>query len=457
MKALADMRAKIGILMLAGLLTVADPILPGVVSSGYVRAAEQSRHKSFEPFVWPSEAPPDCPFEQSKDLVAILFAGVHSDYKFADTWYPSWASDGNLYSPWTDGSVPRLDGSREKSSSNGCRKDGTRRQATAGQAVMIGNDPVNLKIYSLGLTKGDPYPYCGRYPCGSLVYNGVWYYGTYCLAPYGKTKYGDTDYNWPWLGPLVGFRTSTDFGRTWTDTPHTPEKSLFGETGMWGHPVKIGSPHFVDFGRNMEHSPDGKAYLVGHGAVEPDPKPRFANLSWITGDQIYLTRVVPSIENINDKSKYEFFAGYDDKNQPSWSHNFKDIKPLLQWNNNMGCVTATYNAPLKKYLMCVTDGWPTCFKMNSYILESSKITGPWKLVTYMKDFGEQGYFLNFPSKFIGEDGHTLWLCYSANFARNWRDVKIKANPPGSRYGLVLQKVKLLDSAMYEKYKVKARN
>jgi len=445
-QSLLNAMAKIGVSKLVVLLAV--------VSSGYVPAAEHPQ--CFEPFVWPSEPPTDCPFEQSKELVAILFTGVHSDYKVADTWYPSWASDGNLYSPWTDGSVPRLDGKREKSSSNGCTKNGTRRQATTGQAVMIGDDPINLKIYSLGLTKGDPYPYCGRYPCGSLVYNGVWYYGTYCLAPYGKAKYGDMDYNWPWLGPLVGFRTSTDFGRKWTDTPHTPEKPLFGETGMWGHPVKIGSPHFVDFGKNMEHSPDGKAYLVGHGAVEPDPKPRFANLSWISGDQIYLTRVVPSIENINDESKYEYFAGYDDKGRPLWSYDFGDIKPVLEWNDNMGCVTITYNAPLGKYLMCVTDGWPTVAKMNSYILESDKITGPWRLVTYMKDFGEQGYFLNFPSKFISKDGRTLWLCYSANFSSGWNNIRFKRNPPGSRYGLVLQQVRLLDALMYQQYQQKLK-
>ncbi|MHC4706904.1 MAG: hypothetical protein ACYS8I_07445, partial [Planctomycetota bacterium] len=388
MKTLAATRARKAVLMLAGLLAV--------VSSGYLQAAEHP--PSFEPFIWPSTPPDDCPFEQSSQLVAILFTGVHSNYKVADTWYPCWASDGNLYSPWTDGWAPRLDGGRELSSSNGYKGDRTRRQATTGQAVMIGNDPVNLKIYSLGLTKADPYPYGGRYPCGSLVYNGVWYYGTYCLAPYGTTKYGDTDYNWPWLGPLVGFRVSRDLGRKWKDTPHTPDKPLFGELGMWGYPVKIGSPHFVDFGKNMEHSPDGKAYLLGHGAVEPDPKPRFANLSWITGDQIYLIRVVPSPENINDKSKYEFFAGHNDKGKPLWSNDFNDIKPLLEWNNNMGCVTATYNAPLKKYLMCVTDGGMTAGKMHSYILESDKLTGPWKLVTYMKDFGEQGYFLNFPSK-----------------------------------------------------------
>ncbi|GHU63186.1 hypothetical protein FACS1894123_05460 [Bacteroidia bacterium] len=40
-----------------------------------------------------------------------------------------------------------------------------------------------------------------------------------------------------------------------------------------GYPVKIGSPHFVDFGKNMEYSPDGKAYMVAHGAEINDSKP----------------------------------------------------------------------------------------------------------------------------------------------------------------------------------------
>ncbi len=394
------------------------------------------------PQLWPSEPPKDIPFEQSKELIGILFTGVHSDYRAADTWYPSWAADDNLYSPWTDG---QTDGMR--SSSGGLN-------ATTGQAVMYGNDPLNLKIKALGLTKGNPRPYEGRYPCGSLVYDGVWYYGTYCLGPAGSVEYEGMRWNWPVLGPIPGFRISTDYGKTWTDSPHTPANPLFPEPAKFMGPLKIGSPKFADFGKNMEHSPDGKAYLVGYGAEENDPKPRYANLSWISGDQIYLTRVKPSIENINDESKYEYFAGHNEDGKPIWTYDFEDIKPLLEWNNNMGCVTITYNAPLKKYLMCITDGWPTVAKMNSYILESGKITGPWKLVTYMKEFGEQGYFLNFPSKFISKDGLTLWLCYSGNFSQGWNNIRFEADPPGSRYGLVLQQVKLLNPATYRQYKQK---
>jgi len=288
-------------------------------------------------------------------------------------------------------------------------------------------------------------PYQGRYPCGSLVYNGVWYYGTYCTGPSGWVIHYGRTYNWPILGPVPGFRISTDYGKTWIDTPHTPADPLFPEpAGLMG-PVKIGKPHFVDFGKNMEHSPDGKAYLVAHGAKADDPQPRYANLSWGSGDQIYLTRVVPSIENINDESQYEYFAGHDKKGQPVWSTDFAAIKPLLEWNNHLGCVSITYNAPLKKYLLCVTDAWPTTTKTRSFILESSQITGPYRLVIYMQDFGEQAYFLNFPSKFISSDGRTAWLCYSANFVTTG-EVKVHENPPGSHYGLVLQEVVLMSPA-----------
>ena len=393
---------------------------------------------SFKPFLWKSEPPSGCPFKQSQDFNGIMFLGIKSGFHVADTWYPTWADDDRLYSPYTDGNCPRLDGSFESSGSGG-------ENATTGQAVIEGDDPLTLKIYSLGLSKASPLPYQGRYPCGSLVHNKIWYYGTYCLAPNGSSQFGDSIFNWPWMGPFVGFRYSTDYGRSWKPCPHTPAKPLFGETGINGYPVKIGSPHFVDFGKNMQYSPDGKAYMIAHGADKNDNPYRFYNDSWITGDQVYLLRVTPSIENMNDVSRYEFYAGRDVQGNTIWTNDFKKIKPLLEWDNNMGCVTITYNAPLKKFLMCVTDGGNTCARMNTYILESDKLDGEWKLITYLKNFGEQAYFVNFPSRFISKDGKTAWMLFSGNFAPDWNGVKILANPPGSHYGLVLQKIELLKS------------
>jgi hypothetical protein len=383
--------------------------------------------------VWPSTPPADCPFPKSEMLVGLGFTGRHAEYTGADTWYPSWAADGNLYSPWTDGNV------------NGLGSGSGGENATTGHATILGDDPLKLVVTNQGLFKSSPRPYEGRYPCGSLVHNGVWYYGTYCLHPSGQVPRDGIPYNWPWLGPFVGFRWSTNFGKTWTQTPCTPEKPLFGEQALKGEPVKIGAPHFVDLGKDLEHSPDGKAYLVAQGASDGANR-RYAYNSWITADQVYLIRVAPSVENMNDASKYEFFAGHDERGGDLWTRDFQKIKPIMEWRDHAGCVTMTYDAPLKKFLLCVTDGGNTVSRYNTYLLESDRITGPWRLVSHMSHFGEQAYFVNIPSKFIGKDGRSLWLCYAANFSSGWGGITFKSRPSGSRYGMCLQEVKLLGPA-----------
>ncbi len=385
--------------------------------------------------LWPSTPPADCPFPPSKDFAGIAFTGRHAEYVNADTWYPSWASDGNLYSPWTDGKVHDV-----QSGSFG-------EKATTGQAKIMGDDPMKLEVLEPSVWKASSLPYGGRYPCGSLVHNGIWFYGTYCLMNENNSLEAtiQTDQgpvNWGVFGPFVGFRYSRDFGKTWTETPHTPAKPLFPEPDKFGGPVRIGSPHFVDFGKNMEYSPDGKAYLVAHGAAVPDPKPRRANASWITGDQVFLLRVTPGIETINDASAYEFFAGRDAQGQALWTRDFAKLQPIVDWNNRCGCVTMTYNPPLKKYFLCITDGVTTVSPFNTYLLESEDIAGPWRMIAFMEHFGPQAYFVNIPSKFIGQDGRNLWLCYAANFYTQGWTVPTQPNPPGSRYGMCLQEVRL---------------
>jgi hypothetical protein len=395
---------------------------------------------------WPSNTPPDCPFEPSPDIRELAFTGRHAEYTGADTWYLSWADDGNCYSGWTDGnfSIP-VEGpdwwlknlpecssdSRNPVNAQRGGKSGT------GQAKIMGDDPLNLTLEHLGIEYASPAPYAGRYPCGSLVYNGVWYYGTYCLDESGRTNELGQKLNWDIQGPFVGFRVSRDYGKTWDECPHTPANPIFGESGKQGGKVKIGAPHFVDFGQNLEHSPDGKAYMVGHGASRPD-----AEVAWIRGDQAYLIRVPPSLETMNDPAAWEFFAGHDTRGNPVWMHDFGQIKPLIEWNGRVGHATMTYNGPLKKYLLCITDGGTTISTFNTFILESNYITGPWKLVVFMEKFGQQAYFVNIPSKFISVDGRTIWLCYSANFTNHYLGTNWKADPPGSRYAMCLQEVAL---------------
>jgi hypothetical protein len=394
-----------------------------------------------EPFVWGDNVPVGCPFVRATDYNEMVFSGRYSNYGNADTWYPSWASDGNLYSPWTDGYILKghsteyvlFDGAHPDYPCNSL--DFMGRKAATAQAKIVGDDPMNLIVENIpSRVEASPLPYGGRYPCGSLVYNGIWYYGTYCLT--NRTDTNCDGVGWSCFGPFVGFRVSKDNGKTWTESPNTPDKPIFGENPKNG-PIKIGTPHFVDFGKNMQYSPDGYAYLTAHGgSIQGSWN------NWIQGDEIYLIRVKPSVENINNMKAYQYFAGRDKQGKAIWTNDFAKIKPLLKWNNHLGCVTATYNPGLKKFLMCISRGvYNGKGERNRYdlmILESDKIDGQWKLIKYMDRFGPVAYFVNIPSKFISKDGRTMWLCYSAN----WNNKNVLGNPQGSHYSLSLHEFSL---------------
>jgi hypothetical protein len=54
---------------------------------------------------WQIRTPKECPVPDSDDIAGIAFTGEYETYTDADTWYPSWAANGTLYSPYTDGEV----------------------------------------------------------------------------------------------------------------------------------------------------------------------------------------------------------------------------------------------------------------------------------------------------------------------------------------------------------------
>ena len=96
-------------------------------------AQTKSVSAPFAPFSWPSDPPRDVPFQQSQEITGIEFTGHNIRYANADTWYPSWAADGNLYSPWTDGEV------------NGVSSSSFGAKATTGFATVAGDDPLQDK------------------------------------------------------------------------------------------------------------------------------------------------------------------------------------------------------------------------------------------------------------------------------------------------------------------------
>lgn len=371
-------------------------------------------------------APRGCPFPRSRDVVGIRFTGREASYTKADTWYPSWSRAGTLYTPYTDGAVHG-----EWVSSDHAYATSHGRQPGIGVAVIEGDDPLDLRVEDRGHIDAPTGAWGGRYPSANLYLDGRWYVGTYAVRDRGRGL------NWDHLGPFVGFFISSDEGATWQEPSTSPDAPLFTDAEADPDAVRLGAPHFVDLGRELEHSPDGYAYVVGHGRSTGTTPP-----TWISGDAVHLARVRPDPATINDLGAWQFYGG-SVSGTPVWVDSPNQAIPLVEWPGRVGNVSVSFVPSVGRYIMCFTDGWPTIAEMDSYLLESTSLTGPWRLVAHLEQFGPQGYFLNLPTKFMAAETPSAWLLYSANFTNHLLDSGFRADPPGARYSMCLAELEFV--------------
>lgn len=312
----------------------------------------------------------------------------------------------------------------------------------------------NLTVLSVGTVPHPPQnfpglsipPPYGVYPSTAFAYKGLWAYGYYLLAD----PSGAGCSNWCHMGPLLAFAISTNSGRSFS----YPGSSLWGEgssgdagagAGARGvfeplnvsYPMRLGVPRFVDLGLDLEHSPDGRAYLVGKGCDANDG----VHCSFMTGDSAFLARTAQTMEVVaanasalNDPLAWEFWGGEGG----GWVDSLANAHPIFAWPGAVGGITMTYNAPLQRFIAIVnlpSDRiHPTDCEFDTYVLESQAMTGPFSMVSFMHALGPQMYFQHASSSGWSEDGLQGVLFSSGN----WDGACIKqgSNPPGERYGLV---------------------
>ena len=318
-----------------------------------------------------------------------------------------------------------------------------------GAAVLVGDDPFNLTVAAVApvahpslapLNASFP-GLKGIYPSTSFVFNGSWLIGLYLLADSSGKGCG----NWCHLGPLLAFAvgsTAPAPGQVWSyaGAPFWGGAGLpygvFEEIDVT-QPIRMGVPRFVDMGRDLEHSPDGRAYMTGKGCAANDG----VHCSFMTGDSLYLARTRAPLASLggnlsalNAAASWEFYADSDG----SWAPTLAGSKPLLVWPTGMGGATMTYNPALRKFLVVVNIPadrvHPTDCRFTTFVLESSSVTGPFALVSYMEALGPQMYFQQLSSKFWSADGKTGVLFSSGNWDGSC--MTQGSNPPGERYGLV---------------------
>ena len=409
------------------------------------------------PCSWPSSPPAGLPFARSTTLQGIEIlenATSIPDYG-ADTWYPAEDRHGDLFSGFDDGGVDGV------SVGSACTR--TREKCASGKygfhtgsAVVSGDNWRNLSVRAPGgAIFEDGFPMQGRYTCANAVANGTWWVGSYGLAVGDAScEAGTGVLQFCEMGPFVGFRSSTDAGASWKE-PRRPGGSILNVSSPLfdeavGASIKLGAPHIVDFGPENELSPDGHLYAVGNGCLAAKPN---SNCSWISGDAVFMARAsgysAAEPDSLNDPANWEFFCGKGGGvgGGECWTSKVAEAKPILTWEGRVGTVTSTWHPGLKRFLFAITT--PTVLPStvgpyDTFVLEAPSLTGPFTLVSYMPKFGQQAYFVSFPSKFLGSRGgggdKDAVMAFSANFA--CKTGGCKPNIEGAKYGATLLPVRL---------------
>lgn len=236
-------------------------------------------------------------------------------------------------------------------------------------------------------------------PTGMLCTNGVLYLAVQDLRALTFDN-----------APAATIVRSLDKGRSWSWDTRGP---MFSDS-------RFTTIMFADMGKDSEHAQDGFAYAYGL-----DDNWSGAYSSGTPQTRLYLARV--PLDSVQERTRWEFFAGLDEAGAPRWESAIEKRMPVLEdtrrlyqhpldpnlAHQNMTTLSQgsiVYDAAFQRYIYA---SW-TVYTYEFY--EAPAPWGPWTHF-YSKDFGAfpwsedaaGGYGTSIPSKFITADGRSLWM------------------------------------------------
>jgi len=348
-----------------------------------------------------------------------------------DLWPSCWADDDNVYTANGDGRgfgepIGFLDIALS-------RVSGTPETDLTGDRVAHGD--------ALGTVWANPADY-NRKPTGMLAVdgNGDGSSELYMAIQDLRTPPCPECFN---DAPNASISRSDDYGETWQIT---------SEPMFTDHVFT--TIFFLDFGKANENvgvlGEEGARYVYAYGI---DFNWRDPTIHPEATTDLYLARVPK--ESIQDRSAWEFFAGTRGPTEPRWVTDIRRRRPVLRESRTvypkLRCDgrpiddpasdvhvisqgSVVYNAPLERYIY---TSW-TWYTFEFY--EAPTPWGPWRLFLH-KDWGATawpglseenpkagGYPTTIPSKYISDDGKTMWVVTS-----NW--VRWRVTNPNYNFGL----------------------
>ncbi len=210
---------------------------------------------------------------------------------------------------------------------------------------------------------------------------------------------------------------STDNGSSWKFTGVRWLSSEFGRGGIF-------SPTFLQFGKGYAGARDKYVYVYANEVTAG---------GWnvqIPG-RISLLRV-PS-DSLDDKNSYEYFAGVDANNNPTWSLSPADREPAFRDDaNGIMRTSVSFNAGLRRYLL--TTQQVNRFGTDDYhigVYEAPEPWGPWRTVLFENpsdvgpglNTGSKTVYWNFSNKWLSRDGREFVMVYTGPGPDQWGTVE----------------------------------
>ncbi len=209
---------------------------------------------------------------------------------------------------------------------------------------------------------------------------------------------------------------SDDHGETWTDTPEIGGSMFPGQA--------FATPFFIDYGAHVQAAPHGADRYV------------YATSSmghWNNGHAMTLGRVARDRIHRLDPADWQFAQGYAvdpapnladiPVGEPVWGPRHDTSLPTFQAPGRTGMSGPTWVPALGLYIL---PQWhfphldrpsPQRWQHSRWQLFSAPAPwGPWTQF-FEHDFAPQGFYNpTIPSRFISDDGRTLWLLTCGDFA-----------------------------------------
>jgi hypothetical protein len=267
---------------------------------------------------------------------------------------------------------------------------------------LINNKPVDPKLYC---QRPNVDHARGIKPAGLLGLNGKLYMACE-LHNYGDNPAFNRQHNISsWI------IASDDFGLSWD--LNTTEQDFF--TG------RLASPHFLQFGRDYEGARD--EYIYAYFTAADD-----GNSYWCNGDYMLLGRVEK--DKLLIREEWEFFVRADESGNTVWTKDEALSQPIFRYPLMTGENHVSYNKGLKRYILGnfsfldkesvptpYHQKWPdTVWRSQLTLFEAPEPWGPWSLFYQDDDWGTYGdYQPNFPTKWMSEDGKTMWMVSSGSY------------------------------------------